>query len=160
MYFSAISCSRREVSSSSSLFLLSCAYVLPCAMDGDLQAALSSAGVPERAIKAIEEFGFKSVTEFAMIGDSESKVDLELIGSDEMKALGLSLIEKVRIRRAWSICRQSATQSDAPSSKKSSGSDEEFPEGVEKRLSDLYLQRYGANPYGTRLMSTKLLVPV
>ena len=129
-------------------------------MDGDLQAALSSAQVPERAIKTIADIGFRSVSEFALVGDSESKVDQELLSSDEFKALGLTIIEKVRLRRAWSICRQSVAQADAPAAKKSAGSDEEFPEGVEKRLSELYLQRYGANPYGTRLMSTKLLVPV
>ena len=107
-------------------------------------------------IDLIETIGFSSILEFASIGNSEEAVNVELFDCDEMKAARPDVIQRARIRAAWSLCRKAvATDSSGP---KSSGSDDNFVDGTEDRLYATFLSSWGHNPQGTRLMATRCLV--
>ena len=122
----------------------------------DLKSLFVKANIDVVLIGVIETIGFSTILEFASIGDSEAAVNVELFDCDAMKAAKPTVIQRARIRAAWSLCRLAvATDSPGP---KSSGSDDKFVDGTEDRLYTTFLSSWGHNPQGTRLMATRCLV--
>ena len=120
-----------------------------------LRALLESASLSEVIIARLEKIGFASIADFAMLGDSESCVNKELIETDDLKDLNLKIIEKVRIRSAWGLARKAVASSDA--GPVASGADD-FAAGTEERLYKVWLDYYKHNPQGSRILAQKLLV--
>ena len=86
----------------------------------DLKGLFVKANIDEVFINLIETIGFSSILEFASIGQSEDAVNAELLDCDEMKAAKPSVIQRSRIRAAWSLCRKHvASESAGPKSSSS-----------------------------------------
>ena len=122
----------------------------------DLKGLFVKANIDDAMITIIEAIGFCTILEFASMGDSDSAVNAELLDCDEMKAAKPSVIQRSRIRAAWSLCRKHvASETAGP---KSAGSDDPFVDGTEDRLYKTFLTAWNRNPQGTRLMATRGLV--
>ena len=72
----------------------------------DLKGLFVKANIDDAMITIIEAIGFCTILEFASMGDSDSAVNAELLDCDEMKAAKPSVIQRSRIRAAWSLCRK------------------------------------------------------